>query len=742
MHFSVTKEVGWEADDESEDPKPSLGVKKRYRFVFDFSRRSSKAKANNNSKGDDGDHVDFNEKDGNAHSHEHHCYSCDVIRSDQYHEDYPHRPGKTPRPSLCTQCRFYRKARLVNRARDGSNRRWVTKYEARVDEREWCTHCGTLRSNKYHEKLLSGELPPWNEVCGQCVINAEKKNKRAQLKVYYQEPDMADWSDDDKHDPLRDSLMHPRSSPYAFTPTSSREEVKTVSASTSASDFQTRAENPKDSDRGEQPPAKMTAHESASGASAKMSKAAERPRANIWKVTVENHVSEDDRMHVRMERQVRQETRETQQPQQQEKGGKPAEQPNVKPQTFASTTAPISQPATSDNTKLREQPKPQRSEKAHETREQTNKTQSHEVPGAAVASANLNDIKLSQEGRELRDYFKPPQPEKRYESRSQPKTMPRESREKPALAPAPAPATATAAADTKQGQEPQERLGYFKLPQQQKHFMPHGQPTMTAASKQQKQHQESREPRERPYTRPGNGHGNGHRKRLSASSTKSTQLPPAEHVYFKYSPPSNEDDAAQQAHKKKKPFFFTSSHESQPTLPRPKQPQFQPKPQPQAKAEAPRPMGVSDMYWASEHGQAEQTFSATAGGFFFPGGAAHAFGGPAATAAAGAAAGVNGVNGTNGFGKSGAAAGSRSSSGSGSGPRSFRQHAAAAGASNGNTNTTTAQIWEVDSDEADEIEQGHAKLVAAAAKSKGKNKSKTKSMMGKGGHHYARARKA
>jgi ferredoxin len=72
-----------------------------------------------------------------------------VVRSDQYHEDYPHRPGKTPRPSLCTQCRFYRKARLVNRARDGSNRRWVTKYEARVDEREWCTHCGTLRSNKY-----------------------------------------------------------------------------------------------------------------------------------------------------------------------------------------------------------------------------------------------------------------------------------------------------------------------------------------------------------------------------------------------------------------------------------------------------------------------------------------------------------------------------------------------------------------------------------------------------------------
>ncbi|KAK4128377.1 hypothetical protein N657DRAFT_629496 [Parathielavia appendiculata] len=241
MQFIVTKEVDWEADDEAEDPKPRRGVMKRYRFIIDFSRRSSKANGKKSkehaAKSElSEDYVDSEDEVGDDPKPDQHlCYGCGQLRSELYHYHYPIKAGKRPRPSLCTQCRFFRNARIKNRARNGGRRRRLAESEARVDEREWCSSCGTLRSNEYHVKLLSGELPPWNEICGQCMMRVEKKNKIRRLRVYYEEMDAAEGVEAATHDPLRESLQQRRSSPYAITPTSSREEFQADSAATSPS---------------------------------------------------------------------------------------------------------------------------------------------------------------------------------------------------------------------------------------------------------------------------------------------------------------------------------------------------------------------------------------------------------------------------------------------------------------------------------------------------------------------------
>ncbi|KAK4099761.1 hypothetical protein N658DRAFT_153542 [Parathielavia hyrcaniae] len=239
MHFTVTKEIDWEADDEAEKPKSGRGRKKRIRFIIDFSRRSSKSKGKKSnqrrSKSDlSEDYVDSENEpveDNDTQQDQHRCYDCEQPRSELYHHHHPVKPDKQPRPSLCTQCRFFRNARIKNRA----NRRRLTESEARVDEREWCAGCGTLRSNEYHEKLLSGEAPPWNDICGRCMMRVEKKNnKTRRLRVYCYEEGV----DDDAvetNDPLRESLRQRRSSPYAVTPTSSREAFRTDSAATSPS---------------------------------------------------------------------------------------------------------------------------------------------------------------------------------------------------------------------------------------------------------------------------------------------------------------------------------------------------------------------------------------------------------------------------------------------------------------------------------------------------------------------------
>jgi hypothetical protein len=233
---------------------------------------------------------------------------------------------------------------------------------------------------------------------------------------------MADWSDSEKHDPLRDSLQRRRSSPYAFTPTAfSFEEIKVGSPTTSASSFETQVGRSDESGRDERSPTATTSSE-AKPASCGEAKASEPAKANIRKATVENDISEDGREHVQAEGQVRQEIHETHQsrktepstrPGQQEKRHGLAQQPGQKPRgtsTTASTPAPASQPAASDNTKQRPevyelQRKPKAHAQAHEAR----------VPAAAAPT----NTELAPEVTENRDYFRP-RTLKRPEPREQP----------------------------------------------------------------------------------------------------------------------------------------------------------------------------------------------------------------------------------------------------------------------------------------------------------------------------------
>lgn len=100
-------------------------------------------------------------------------------------------------------------------------------------------------------------------------------------------------------------------------------------------------------------------------------------------------------------------------------------------------------------------------------------------------------------------------------------------------------------------------------------------------------------------------------------------------------------------------------------------------------------MGVSDMYWASAHGRAEQASSAGANGeVFFPhGGGAVPFVSAKPTATA--------------F--------SHSHGGDGGAPPHRR---------GAERKKKKKQVWEVDSDEADKIERDHARLVAALEEEK------------------------
>ncbi|KAK3299039.1 uncharacterized protein B0H64DRAFT_472230 [Chaetomium fimeti] len=733
MHFTVTKEVGWEADDGREDLKPNLGVKKRYRLILDFSRRSSKAKGGTSkapppeSEAEEEDSIYLNE-DANFHPRHHYCYNCEALRSAQYHQDFPLRGGKPPRPSLCAHCRFHRKSRLANESQHGRRRRRASDPEPRGDEREWCANCGTLRSNKYHDKLLSGKVAPWHEVCGRCVINMVKKKNRDRL--WYYELAAAGRGEEDRDDPLRDSLQHRRSSPYVFTPVSSRDGSNVVSAATSASGPRNGFEQAKDPKHGISPLATTRAREGMSGPSPSTSRAPERPQANnIRKVTVENPTSEDDRSHVPRSGQVRRRGREAQQPQQQAK----------------SREAPP-RPAMSGNTKRKEAyEQPRRQQPSKPTHGRPKNTQAREESRRAAASSSRGSVELPQEGRELRDYFRPPHLEEHFKRQTQPKTRPHEPRHKPVPAPTP-----TATPSSPQKQEPYETRDYFRLPNPKRPLQPGEKP---ATAPEPKQRHEPGESRERQSTR------HNHRKRVSMSSMQSPVAPAAEPVYFKCPLPASAQ--AQKPKPKPKPDP-RPTHPANP-LPNRRKPdsesktrpeQSQPRQQQQQKEQQPhkekpsRPMGISDMYWSSEHGRAEQTF--TAAGIFFPD-AAHD-GGVTRDAADPCHPGTNtptGGNGSNSDKSSNNSGNDRNGSRDGNRTRNrssshndtdnnthcpptpttdepartmpmpdfghvFRAsmgHMATAEPAGFEKDDYCNQIWEVDSDEAEEIEEGRARLL-------------------------------
>ncbi|KAK4131901.1 hypothetical protein BT67DRAFT_138093 [Trichocladium antarcticum] len=184
MHFSVTREVGWEADDESENPKPGRKVSKskRYRFIFDFGRGSPENGTTSSSK----TAVTTARQEGSFQPKalEHSCVVCGKTRSGHYHQQHPPKAGRDAIPSLCRRCRRDRKARIADRGRDGHRRRRVTKLQARVDHRQWCVNCGVLRSEQYHQARVSGSLAPWSEICGKCRTAAENDGKHRLRGLY------------------------------------------------------------------------------------------------------------------------------------------------------------------------------------------------------------------------------------------------------------------------------------------------------------------------------------------------------------------------------------------------------------------------------------------------------------------------------------------------------------------------------------------------------------------------------
>jgi hypothetical protein len=147
------------------------------------------------------------------------------------------------------------------------------------------------------------------------------------------------------------------------------------------------------------------------------------------------------------------------------------------------------------------------------------------------------------------------------------------------------------------------------------------------------------------------------------------------------------------------------------------QEQYQPHQQEQ-QAPPPKPMGVSDMYWASEDGQAEQTF--TAGGYFFPGFAtAYMF---QQAEDVGAAAGNSNTGYShpfdNGHGAFHPTGHTTTTTTTAAPAASEQQHHMPSSYGNPDGDTTQAQVWEVDSDEAEEIEEGHVNLLAGKGKAR------------------------
>ncbi|KAK4237873.1 hypothetical protein C8A03DRAFT_34172 [Achaetomium macrosporum] len=307
MHFSVTKEVDWEADDEAEDPKSRLWLKKRYRLTLNVSLGASKGKAKawrNRSgckcepKKKKAHHPESNEARDSTMPDNYVCYGCGKVRSAEHHEQYPLKGGKEPIPSLCTGCRHDRKARIA----DGTAHS-ISPLQTQIDEWQWCANCGNLRSDEYHERYLSGDpLPPWAEVCGKCMIIEQGKKKTAQLRSYFKGQDMKEQSNS-KGD--NDGPSRRRSRRYALKPDSSRVKGNFTSLRPSTH-FPTRADQPGDSDHGKQRPVMSGTSAAHIVPSSVHKDASKRPhvQTSFRRATCETDESDEDhRSHMKREHQ-------------------------------------------------------------------------------------------------------------------------------------------------------------------------------------------------------------------------------------------------------------------------------------------------------------------------------------------------------------------------------------------------------------------------------------------------------
>ncbi|KAL2199663.1 hypothetical protein P885DRAFT_29882 [Corynascus similis CBS 632.67] len=657
-----TKEVGWEADDEVEDCKPHVGVKKRYRFVLDFSRRSSKSKGENN-----GNDLGFKDNHDYSIPYRHRCYSCNAPRSNQYHQNFPFRPGKKPRPSLCTQCRYHRRFRITNHAHSGNGHCRVDKLINRIDKREWCGSCGTLRSEKYHNMLLSGELPAWDDICGQCIINKERKMRRERFRGFYERENATCWSEDDRYDSFRDARLQNRQrSSYAFKPIPSREEVKPVISTNSISDTQTRDKTTNSFDNSEPPVVAASPREYASYNPANIDKTSDYRRAKILRTNLESDASEADLKPWQQSRQH-------------------SMRPKLNERLMGQAMpqgAPLSVEASTSQQSIR----------LHDSRERQTNSEDLKKCCTAAARSTAGSSSSPKKEREAWDYFKLPRMEDWYKkhAQSKAKVVPKEPNGKPILADSPA-----------ENQELRVCSDYFKLPlSQQKRCETRKWPTSTDS----RQHKQSRER----YT-----DRRDHLKCPSTSSTEPVQLQAQKLVHF---------DLDGNKTQPQKPTSFTDQHpvngnsQAQPRgqsesrfKKRQKQKQ-QPIPWPQT-------MGVSDMYWASENGQAEQAFTAGCGLRFST--RLSAPGSTSTSTASSEAVGHDfpGVLDPRGHSSSAFTSPSPSSL-----PDSVADH--------------KIKVWEVDSDEADTIEQDHARLATAAVT--GKRRAQSGQAEGYGGRAAAR----
>lgn len=588
--------------------------------------------------------------------------------------------------------------------------------------------------------------------------------------------DVVDWVGDrgdgrgegGRHDPLRESLLHPRRSrPYVFAPGAFRQGGAGVAVGTSVAGRRGGSERAQNAKHGGPPMAATGDREKVSGSSLGTSKGRERREANSRKVTVEDHASDDGCVRVRRDRQTRQEGRETQQ----QKSHERREQPKAKADSRQATSHYPTRGSTKRG-EAHEQPRPR--QPGQPTQEKQRYTQPREEqPHPFKVSTTMGGVERHQEGRDLCGYFLPLRLEAHYQQQIRAKPRPHEPREKPMP-----PAAPSTVSSSQQYQKPHETRDYFRLPNPMKPLEPGEKPTTAADSKQRR---DSGEPRDRNPTRPS------HRKRASVSSSKqSPVLAASEPVYFKYSLPAKYQ--AQQPKPRPRPKPQPQPKPTYPANPLPNRRKPEPKPKPKPKpgpevsfeqqqqqqqqqkqqrrrqqeweqqqqrekdhqeqASPPRRMGISDMYWRSADGQAEQTHAAA--GFFFSG-AAHAPGvteGMAdphrsATASASAACGGNGHNSNNdASGKNNSSSSDRNGSNGNNGNNnnngphasasaeyehppvtampdfghvfraSIGEKMAAAEASetavfDGNGDN---QIWEVDSDEAEEIEEGRTRL--------------------------------
>ncbi|GAB1311270.1 GTPase Obg [Madurella fahalii] len=197
MHISVTKETGWEGDGPNDGFTPCRKVNKRYRFILDVSLGSPEARVGINKAATQVERLKdcpaINKPEAPANFKELCCYVCGKTRSGRYHQQLQAKRGEITIPSLCRGCRRDRKVRISSCGRGEYCHRRVTRRQAHVDNREWCANCGVLRSERYHELYISGNLPPWSEICGKCKKMVKDGGER-ELRRMLSEELMKRWS--------------------------------------------------------------------------------------------------------------------------------------------------------------------------------------------------------------------------------------------------------------------------------------------------------------------------------------------------------------------------------------------------------------------------------------------------------------------------------------------------------------------------------------------------------------------